>query len=1020
MFVLVGNICAQTSYHITTGQGLATHQLTVLIKDYQNNMWFGSYNGLHKHEGTSIKVYNKSANNPAALSGNEMHAIFEDRLGYIWAGTTAGLDKLDPRSGMVKHYKIKNLATGDDNIGYIYTIFQGDNDDVWFTTDVGMYVMDYTTGQYKNVASNSKTGKGLPETDMNYKASYATKQGIWMLTQGRLIFFDYRSKQFIHRYNNPQQKKIFNLGGNSGSGTNSDICIDSASNLYFIGHNTFLMKYNLLTEKVDSFRFEMPSKAWRCCYAVSADYKGNIWMGFRYGGILLFNKTSSQFTAIRSQGVNSLIGSDYVYSLCEDYLKRMWVTTNNGVYVINYYDSSVQQQYLNNTKDNSNIDFEASIISQDKTGNIYIPYNAGGLYKYNIYSSQVAHFAVPDTMVKSYAYAYVNRNNKFLIGNNKTLKFADTTGGHIKLQEPQSGFYKTLATKNGRVSWIYEHGEKEVYVKKSWGQIYYSNGINKLEVIDNPGFKKATCLSNDSKYLYILTNSGDILQRNLQSLEMDTIPIAPLMKSMQFSFARPGDLADDGFGNIWITSQNGLVRYNLEKKKLSVYTTADGLLHDFTFALCADSHKRLWVGSMLGVNLYDPAKDNFINVFPESTDRMSDYFGSSLEAKNGHIYFQFGGKLVNINPEAFLNRPFEQRLLKMNEVQVNGITTDTVSGVLSKLGYKQNRIYFRFGLLEFTEPDKIKYAYRLKGVDTAWIEIGNRNDVTFNSLPAGKYTLLVKAKDVYGNEVQQQLAIPFNIQPPYWQTWWFKVILLIVLALLVFWVLQSKIKAIKRKESVKQRMVTLETKALRAQMNPHFIFNAMNSIQQFSMQKDIDNANKYLSKFSKALRMALHQSEHSKIKLSAEIEMLELYLEIEALRFGDSFSYIFEMEEDLETEAIMIPSMIVQPMVENALKHGLSAKKGEKILLIKFELINDNSIRCVVEDNGIGRSKAKQIADSRNELMPHESVGMKLVVERLALLTGNNNGTSKIIVTDLMDEKDQPAGTRVEILMPVN
>ena len=103
MFAIVVNSHAQTSYHITTGQGLATHQLTVLIKDRQNNMWFGSYNGLHKHEGTSIKVYNKSSGDSTALSSNEIHPVFEDRLGYIWAGTTAGLDKLDPRTGFIVH-----------------------------------------------------------------------------------------------------------------------------------------------------------------------------------------------------------------------------------------------------------------------------------------------------------------------------------------------------------------------------------------------------------------------------------------------------------------------------------------------------------------------------------------------------------------------------------------------------------------------------------------------------------------------------------------------------------------------------------------------------------------------------------------------------------------------------------------------------------------------------------------------------------------------------------------------------
>ena len=127
-FVAATDVFAQTSYHITTAQGLATNQLTILIRDRQNNMWFGSYNGLHKHEGTSVRVYNKSGKDTVSLSSKEMHAVFEDRLGFIWAGTTGGLDKLDPGTGIIQHYNLKPSGTNDERIGYIVSIFQDDRD----------------------------------------------------------------------------------------------------------------------------------------------------------------------------------------------------------------------------------------------------------------------------------------------------------------------------------------------------------------------------------------------------------------------------------------------------------------------------------------------------------------------------------------------------------------------------------------------------------------------------------------------------------------------------------------------------------------------------------------------------------------------------------------------------------------------------------------------------------------------------------------------------------------------------
>eukprot|EP01035_Chromulina_nebulosa_P056024 gene56024-76795_t len=147
----------QTSYHVTTSQGLSTHQLTVLIKDKQNNMWFGSYNGLHKHEGTAIKVYNKSAVDSNSISSNEIHPVLADRQGYIWVGTTAGLDKLDPTTDKIRHYKLRNDSRNDDNIGYIYSIFQAADDSMWITTDLGMFVMGYTSGKYRIIPNNEKT-----------------------------------------------------------------------------------------------------------------------------------------------------------------------------------------------------------------------------------------------------------------------------------------------------------------------------------------------------------------------------------------------------------------------------------------------------------------------------------------------------------------------------------------------------------------------------------------------------------------------------------------------------------------------------------------------------------------------------------------------------------------------------------------------------------------------------------------------------------------------------------------------
>lgn len=206
--------------------------------------------------------------------------------------------------------------------------------------------------------------------------------------------------------------------------------------------------------------------------------------------------------------------------------------------------------------------------------------------------------------------------------------------------------------------------------------------------------------------------------------------------------------------------------------------------------------------------------------------------------------------------------------------------------------------------------------------------------------------------------------------------------------------------------------------ALRAQMNPHFIFNAMNSIQQFTLKNDVDNANLYLSKFSTLLRKVLHTSQQKFISLDEEMEQLQLYLDIEKLRLGEDFTFRVNAGADIETDAIKIPGMLIQPFIENALKHGLALKEGEKILVIEFSLITEQLLRCTIRDNGIGRRKAMEVKQQQEKLLPYESKGIRLVEERLALLSKGRPHCLPLF-EDLYDETGHPEGTSVTLEVPV-
>ncbi|WP_153800128.1 histidine kinase [Foetidibacter luteolus] len=226
---------------------------------------------------------------------------------------------------------------------------------------------------------------------------------------------------------------------------------------------------------------------------------------------------------------------------------------------------------------------------------------------------------------------------------------------------------------------------------------------------------------------------------------------------------------------------------------------------------------------------------------------------------------------------------------------------------------------------------------------------------------------------------------------------------------------QKEIELIK----LSQDLATSRLTALRSQMNPHFIFNALNSVQQYILKGDVDEANRYLSKFSRLQREVLQHCDQNFISLEKEIEMLNLYLQLEQLRFNDNFVYNIRFSDDIDPSEIKIPPMMLQPFVENAIWHGLMPKKGDKEIAIDFMLQEDDLVVCTIKDNGIGReasAKLKQLIPGHNGSI-HKSKGLALVLERLDVLQKHYRQTFEASISDMRDIGGNTLGTSVKLVM---
>lgn len=234
--------------------------------------------------------------------------------------------------------------------------------------------------------------------------------------------------------------------------------------------------------------------------------------------------------------------------------------------------------------------------------------------------------------------------------------------------------------------------------------------------------------------------------------------------------------------------------------------------------------------------------------------------------------------------------------------------------------------------------------------------------------------------------------------------------------------LDVKYEASKKKqeaELLQLQATRLQLKALRAQMNPHFMYNALNSIQNFITSHDVASAAKYLAKFALLMRQSLEYSDLEIISLEKEVQFLEDYLLInQKLRFEDRMTYEIFLDDEIEEDILGVPTMIVQPYVENAIEHGLRSKKNGKVS-VRYSLLDEDTILCVVEDNGVGRERARQIRLQDSRYQNHRSRGTRITEQRLQILHNSKGKNGLVTTIDLKDKQGNSLGTRVEIKIPI-
>jgi len=407
---------------------------------------------------------------------------------------------------------------------------------------------------------------------------------------------------------------------------------------------------------------------------------------------------------------------------------------------------------------------------------------------------------------------------------------------------------------------------------------------------------------------------------------------------------------------------------------------------------------------------------------------------SSAKDARGNLYFGAWGEPSN----GGLDRIYPERYssaatVYLRSLDINQKPFSLSTGVNNvenlSLKYDQNSINIETGIIDYYANGKghIRYKLEENGKDVNWQYAPAYYTIRYEGLSPGRYKLTLQASNV-GNEFNgAEKILVINISPAFWNTWWFRT-LVAILVLGIFYVViryrtrqkfrQQLAHSEKEKQiaELQQQKTEMEMQALRAQMNPHFIFNSLNSINRFILQNNRLQASEYLTKFSKLVRMILQNSQASLITLESELEALGLYLEMEALRFNYHFDYKISVQKDMDIEVLKVPPLIIQPYVENAIWHGLMHKEEKGRLYIEVSQNNDY-VYLKVTDNGIGRKKASELASK--SATKHKSMGLKITADRIAMLQSSNGKESPVTIHDLVEPNGIAAGTEVIIKMPI-
>jgi ligand-binding sensor domain-containing protein len=955
----------------STADGLAQSQVRCIYQDHLGYLWIGTLGGVSQFDGRSFTNYAKQD----GLINNQVNAITEIGDSAMVFGSLGGITIFNG------HAFQEHPFPADRSNAQVNDFLASGKDELWIATEQGLLV--FKNGAFSPFPFDENLGTSHVKRIFEFN--------------GELII---ATKQAIFAWDGTTLKPL--VSENEISGSIMDCTPAGNDGLYIATVGSGLLHYSYQN---DDFKIKVLDWDSNNITGIISGANGTYWVKSRDGLARLHQNGNVEYFG-EAQGLSPLD----IRALLLDRENNLWIGTNGGG-IRKYCGDAFRYYKAENGLAGNTV---MSILQTDDSTLWFGTYDNGISQKTGDAWRQ---FTTEDGLSNTRVWCSLQTSDGDLwFGTSGGLM--QRTGDRFISHDASSGFpgrqvYSLAEDQNGTL-----------WCGTGKGLCFKPVGENVFVQVDAvPGIKIRGILHDKTNNMWLATNEGVVQFDGKQVkryFESDGLP-----DNSVFCIAKGPDNA------IWVGTESGLCRIvdtvvepllvqggfganhinfisHLESGEVWIGTN-DGLFHSSGYA--HPEWRRL--GRHDGL-LYLETNQNAVLVANNLL-----WFGTS-EALGCLDLKAFSQRRVQASPKI----AFTQVRINLEEPK-----WDKYGVKLSSYGiwptdlavpHTDNHFTFFFDALSMSQPERMQYQFMLEGLESDWEPVTDINFATYSRLDYDDYVFRVRAIDSFG-ETSSEIQFPFTIYPPFWLTWWFIVIEVVVVGAIVWliytWrkrVLLEKVE--KERLEYRSRLLSLEQQTLNSSMNRHFIFNALNSIQYYINRQDRLSANRYLSSFAKLIRKNLDSSQVNFTSLKEEIERLELYLELEHMRFKDKFTYTIEVEEGIDQESTHVPAMLLQPFLENSIWHGILPSELPGVIAVSIVPINAHSIAFRIVDNGIGIETSRKNKGENNN---HISQGMTITGGRIELLrkmTGKN--VELIGPYELTDDQQHIIGTCVEIIIP--